>query len=315
MGFVLATFNVQDFFDPTTDDERRRFERRAAHLASIVRASEADVLALQEVGSEATVRALATAIGPDFAAGTAVVGAPDTRGIRNAILTRAKVTRSRTHASADLPFPSFAKGGERMFDVALPLRRALVDVEVDAGSFGRIRVLSCHFKSRRAVFLKDPAETDPTSDGIPPGTLLEWAEADVRSLVFRAAEGLFVRRVVDGIVATDPDVGIAVMGDLNDTVDSVPVACVRGRRARDGASHPAPGVLHGCEDLVPEARRFSIVHGGKRAQIDHVLLSDRLRARVTSAAFSNEDLRDHAEDPASGPALDSDHALYAVRLG
>jgi hypothetical protein len=67
--------------------------------------------------------------------------------------------------------------------------------------------------------------------------------------------------------------------------------------------------------VAPEAR-WSILHGTAKEQIDHVLASPTLFARLEMARFLNEELRDHTKIPPERlPTADSDHAPLVVRFG
>jgi predicted extracellular nuclease len=137
-----------------------------------------------------------------------------------------------------------------------------------------------------------------------PTTSRAFAEGHLRSMVWRAAEALFVRGLVDEIHAVNADRHVVVAGDLNDHPESLVVRTVAGG---------GPNALAACAELVPLAARFSILHRGRRKQIDHVLVTPGLRQRVQTASFLNEDLRDHGDfhDDAP-PSVDSDHAALVV---
>src|SRR5262249_32858814 len=155
--------------------------------------------------------------------GAPVVGAPDRRGIRNVILSRHPIQWSQVHQSESLPFPRFVEGDPDPFPHRIPLRRAIIHVRLEAGALGEVDVLTGHFKSNLPADLKKSDGTE-VKDMTPHGI----GESAVRSLVQRAAEALYVRSLVDSIFAHSPDHAICVMGDLNDTLDSLPVRLVRG---------------------------------------------------------------------------------------
>jgi endonuclease/exonuclease/phosphatase family metal-dependent hydrolase len=286
---TLATFNLKDFFPQPPHDFTPKVESVARSIAAI----DADVIALQEVGSPDTIATLLAKVGPY----AHVIGTPDARGIRCALLSRVPVLASRVHTAAALPFPTFQEGDPPPFGARIPLRRGVVVARVE-GAVGVVDVIVAHFKSRRWVPLKDGS-----GESVEPVTPRERAEAELRSLVWRAAEALCVRGLVDEALASRPDAMVAVMGDLNDTIDSTPVRMVAGRD------------LVSCADVVPEAERFSVMHGGARAQIDHILASAPLRARLAGARFFNTELRDHPyPEPGAPPTPDSDHAPFVARF-
>ena len=138
-----------------------------------------------------------------------------------------------------------------------------------------------------------------------------YAEAQLRSLVLRSAEALFVRGLVDGLL-TDGHDKLVVLGDFNDTLDSLPVQIVRGT----GRDLDPALVLEPAAARVPEERRFSTRHGSRPQLIDHVLLSPALAARLQACEIFNEALRDHGPyDPDAPPATDSDHAAVLATFG
>lgn len=289
---TLATFNVKDLFDPA-------FEPKLAELASQCHRADADVLAFQEVASqEALFRILSRM--PNGAAYTSrVVALPDQRGIRNAIVSRIPFVASEVHMAAELPFPVFNQGDAQPFPKRIALRRGIPHVTLDVSGLGLVEIFTAHWKS------KLPADQmRPDGKRQEPTTELERVEGDVRSLVLRAAEALYVRGLVDAALLRTTHV--ALMGDLNDTFDSVPLQIVRGR---------TQGVLRPCADVVPKEGRFSILHDGKKEQIDHILVSEALRERLEAASFQNEALRDHGPFiPGTSATPDSDHALHVARF-
>lgn len=304
MSLRLATFNVKDFFLPRRDSERSIVDRKVVNVADQLRRANADVVALQEIGS---LELLDRLVGKELASmgyGDPIIGSEDRRGIRNVILSRLPVVWSQVHTAKTLPFPVFVEGDPDPYPGRIPLRRGIVHVRVEAGSLGEVDVLTAHFKSNLPAPKKDAAGNE-----LPDTTPREHGESAVRSLVQRAAEALYVRGLVDDIFAKLPDHAVCVMGDLNDTVDSLPV------RLLCGIDPLTRFFLRPCADDVPEEQRFTTFHGGGRTLIDHVLLSERPRRALRSVVIQNESLRYHGgyvEDPPL--TEDSDHALVVVEL-
>ncbi len=295
MGLVLATYNVLDLFDPENDEQRARLHRRIELIAERLRPHAPDVVALQEVGSEAVIAELGRALGGGFHH-PPIVGGADKRGIRNAILSRRPIVSSNVLAASHLPFPRFVESDPEPFDTHIPLRRPIPEVVVDAGELGRVRVLCVHFKSRRAVPLRSAS-----GEVNEPTTPLALAEAETRALVWRCAEALFVRRAVDDRLVADAEEKLAVCGDFNDVSGSLPLRIV------------AQSDLFSCSEHVPKLGRVSVLHGGELAAIDHVLLSPSLAAHFQSAVYVNEGLVDPEALPPE-EIIASDHAPLVVRL-
>lgn len=303
MTLRLATFNLKDFFAPRRDGEHAVVEAKLSNVAASLRRARADIIALQEVGSPELLDRLIKEV-PELGYGAPVVGSQDRRGIRNAILSRLPVQWSQVHQAKSLPFPRFVEGDPEPFPGRIPLRRGIVHVRVEAGAIGEVDVLTAHFKSNLPAELKTPDGKE-----IPDTTPHEVGQSAVRSLVQRAAEALFVRGLVDGIFAHSPDHAICVMGDLNDTVDSLPVRLVRG------IDTTSKHHLRAGADMVAEERRFSCFHGGSPTLIDHVLVSERLHRAFSSFEIHNETLRFHGPHVEDTPLTeDSDHALCVAEL-
>jgi predicted extracellular nuclease len=110
-----------------------------------------------------------------------------------------------------------------------------------------------------------------------------------------------------------PDLAGCVLGDMNDSIDSLPVRIVRGLGE---AGEPSPDLLVPCAELLDAERRYSCFHGDTKTLIDHVLVSDRLFRAAKSYEIYNEKLRYHGPhiEPIA-PTEDSDHALCVAEFG
>ena len=306
MTLRLATFNLKDFFAARPDrgvDEHAVVEAKLANVAGSLRRANADVVALQEVGTVSHLERLVLEV-RELGYGVPVVGSEDRRGIRNVILSRLPVVWSQVHQAKTLPFPRFVDGDPDPFPARIPLRRGIVHVRVEAGAIGEVDVLTAHFKSNLPARRKDKDGAE-----VPDQTPHDVGESAVRSLVQRAAEALYVRQLVDEVFAKLPDHAICVMGDLNDTVDSLPVRLVRGIDTR--SKHH----LRAGADLVAADRRFSVFHANTPQLIDHVLLSERLHGGLGRFEIHNEALRYHGPHVDEPPLTeDSDHALCVAEI-
>lgn len=291
MALRIATYNVLNLFDAG-------FTAKIDEIARQIREADADVVGLQEIGSAEALEAVRSRL-PGYA--PAVIGTADARGIACALLSRRPILRAGVHTAKSLGFPAFVQGDPPPFGDRIPLRRGIVHARVDAAELGEIEVLVAHLKSGRPRWLRTPDDAS-----IPPVTGRDKAEAMVRSVVWRAAEALHVRGLVDALFAAEESARVVVLGDFNDVPGSLVLRIVESEGERALAS-PA--------GLVPAERRFSAMHGGTRVQIDHVLLSLNLSARAAEARFLNDRLRDHGPyDDEAPPSVDSDHAPFVVEL-
>jgi endonuclease/exonuclease/phosphatase family metal-dependent hydrolase len=303
MPLRIATFNLKDFFLPRSDAERGVAVGKFANIAANLRRANADVVALQEVGEVQQLDRLVNDLA-DLGYGAPVVGTPDKRGIRVAILSRIPVLWSQVHTAKALPFPHFIQGDPEPFVDRIPLRRGIVHVRVESPDLGEVDVLTTHFKSNLPVPLRTPDGRE-----IPDTTPRGRAESALRSLIQRAAEAIYVRGLVDDIFRGLPDHAVCVLGDLNDRVDSLPVRIVRG------LGEPSKDMLAPCAELLPPERRYSCFHGNEKTLIDHVLVSEKLFRAARSFDIFNQALRYHGPhvDP-TPPTEDSDHALCVAEF-
>lgn len=290
---TVATFNVKDYF--RSPETAPVLAAKAAEIARQVARADADLIAFQEVGGEDLVtEALARA--PGGHRYEVVFGGADRRGIGNAIASRLPLVEREIVAADPLPFPVFRRGDPPPFGARLSIRRPLVRVMVRALGLA-VHVVSAHWKSK----LPKPEEDED-------GRELRWeggagrAEADLRSLVVRAAEALFARRLVERCAERGE---VLVMGDLNDTEGSLPVGILRGA----GAPHE----LYGATERLALAARTTTLHRGRGEQIDHVLATAGLHARLVDAHVFSEELREHPLE--APPTVDSDHAMVVARYG
>jgi endonuclease/exonuclease/phosphatase family metal-dependent hydrolase len=318
MTLTLATYNVKDLLEPRGDAARRIFADKLDFIAEMLRICDADVVGLQEIGPPALLDAVLDRLahlpgGRTY--GAPVMGTADARGIRCALLSRLPVLESRVHTAEALPFPVFREGDPLPFGSRIPLRRGIVHARVDAPGLGPIDVLVGHFKSSRPVPPRDAGGRE-----LPATSAHVRAEGAVRSLVWRTAEALYVRRLVDDLLTrAGSEAPLAVVGDLNDVPDSPAVRAVRGQAGELGE-------LFDCAASVDAAARFSTLHDGRATQIDHILASATLFARLETARFFNDDLRQHPPVPtvtvgesreggSEGVTVDSDHAPLVTRFG
>jgi endonuclease/exonuclease/phosphatase family metal-dependent hydrolase len=300
MAFALATFNVKDLLEPRDDLSRAVMGDKLDGIAALLAECDADVVGLQEVGPIELLRAVVARL-PRCGYGEPLLGTPDARGIRCALLTRLPVVSARVWTAERLPFPVFCVGDPAPYGGRLPLRRGVVHVRVAVSEIGAVDVLVVHFKSGHPVRLRDASGAE-----VEPRTARDRAEGMIRSLVWRAAEALHARGLVDDVLAADPRARVAVVGDLNDEPSSPVVRALRGE---------GDGELLDCAAGVELAARFSALHRGRPSQIDHVLATANLHERVLGARFLNAALRDHGDfDAEARPTIDSDHAPLLVRF-
>jgi endonuclease/exonuclease/phosphatase family metal-dependent hydrolase len=295
MTLTLATYNVLDLFG----DDEALLSGKVATLAPIVSLLGADVMGFQEIASDAALRRLLDASG--WSGASVVAGTRDSRGIGCAFASRLPILQSEVLTCAALPFPVFAVGDPPPFHDRIPLRRGFVSALVDAGELGRVRVMVAHLKSGRAVPLR-------IADGesVLAETQGDLAEGEIRSVIWRAAEALFLRRAVDLALAVGDADHLVVMGDMNDLAGSLPLRLLAGF---------GEGSLVNLVDTIAGPACYSTLHRGRAEAIDHMLVSPALFSLLAGVRFETTGLRDLSMLPADGPPpLESDHAPLVARF-
>ncbi len=150
-----ATFNVKNLLEARDEGDRALLWRKLDGIAGMLRECDADVVGLQEVGPLALLDDVMARL-PAMGYAAPVVGTPDARGIRCALLSRLPVLDARVETAAALPFPVFRVGDPAPFGTRIPLRRGLVRARVDTAT-GPVQILVVHFKSPLPVPLRDAA--------------------------------------------------------------------------------------------------------------------------------------------------------------
>jgi uncharacterized protein len=210
----VATFNVRRFFDTTCDTGRcgdgdyealpspGDFARRAAEIARAVERLDADVVLLQEVETDAALRAVSERLGAAWP--TAVLGEIGTPGsVDVAVLARDPLRAVRTHRDRVLRRPD---GSDTVF------ARELLEVEVDHRGHAVIAF---------AAHLRSMVDDDP-------GRRLAEAQAAQEIVAARAAER--------------PDALVLLGGDCNDAPGSPTLRALEAGGALERATAGRPDV-------------------------------------------------------------------------
>lgn len=253
---TVATYNVQNYTlaDRKLADgggfrpEYPKPEAEKAALRAVIRAMDADVIALQEIGGPAFLnelrRDLATE-GVRYPYGEAMLAADETRGL--AVLSRVPLGAVTAHRDLKGKRP----GGEE------PVRRGLLEVEVPWQG-GVVTLYVVHLKSR-----------------------LSDDKADVGAEEQRAAEAVAVRdRVLQRLPEDEAKAAAAwfvVIGDFNDSPGSRPLRAVQARGKREIARWIDAGDSRGHRWSYAFASR------AEYSRFDHALASPALFPHVERA--------------------------------
>jgi endonuclease/exonuclease/phosphatase family metal-dependent hydrolase len=243
--FRVATYNVEGYLDEATQTRAAKSAEAKAQVRESICALKPDVLALQEVGAVSALLELQDALkaaGLDLPYWEHVAGA-DTN-IHVAVLSRFPFTARRPHTN-----DCFLLGGRR-FRVS----RGFGEVDIQVSTNYSFTLITAHLKSRRPI---------PQAD-----------EADLR-----LEEAKLLRQTIDARLAADPTANLVVLGDFNDSKDSLSTKAVVGR-GKLKLVDTQPAERNGDSSAVPggaEPRRVTWTHFYSKddsfTRIDYLLLS------------------------------------------
>jgi endonuclease/exonuclease/phosphatase family metal-dependent hydrolase len=241
----VATYNVENYVLASTSQRTAKPEASRAKVAAILGSLEADIVALQEVSGQAALQDMLNrlrASGLVYSHWEHVHGW-DTN-VQVALISRHPIRARRPHTK-----DTFLLSGRR-FHVS----RGILEVDVQVRPDYVLTVFTAHLKSRRVI--------------------PEASEAELR-----LAEARILREKIEERLAANPRANVVVLGDFNDTKDSLPVRTLLGRgRHRLMDTRPAEknGDTGHTPDPAWQPRTVTWTHYyGKEdtyGRIDYVLL-------------------------------------------
>ncbi len=142
-----------------------------------------------------------------------------------------------------------------------------------------------------------------------------WAEGFYLASLKRAGQALEARLAVERVFEAEPDALVLAAGDLNAETEQTAVRIIRAEPEETGDRRLAARALVPLEQAVPEERRFSVLHGGRKVLLDHLLASRSLHAWFRGAEIHNEALGDEVEEEDRVPhPPESHHAAVAAEF-
>lgn len=315
----IATFNLESLDD--RPDVAPPLAARIAVLRPQLLRLKADVLCLQEVngqrppgGGPRQLLALDRLLAETPYAGfhlisSSRVSGPDSEAERGADAVHNLVILSRhpfgsteelRHHLVEPPTyrPKTARpavGREQAIEWDRPILAAAI--ELAAGR--RLHVVNLHLRAPLAAPVpgqKKDAHTWRSVSG--------WAEGFFLATVKRAGQALETRLFIERIFDHDARALVAVCGDFNAEERQTPLRTIRADSADTGNAALEARALVPLERTLPASQRFSVVHGGHKEMLDHVLVSRALLDCYRHVEVHNEGLADELSD--AGPA--SHHA-------
>jgi len=245
-SFRVATYNVENYLDQPIGTRSAKSADAKAKVRESLRVLKADVVALQEMGTTNALlelRATLKSEGLDYPYWEHVSGW-DTN-IHVAILSKFPITARRPHTNE-----SFLLFGRRF-----RVNRGFLEVDLKVNDRYSFTLMTTHLKSRRPVPEADEAE-------------------------LREQEAIRLREKIDARLTARSNVNLVLLGDLNDTQDTISTRTVIGR-GKNALTDTRPAERNG--DNLPnpnpryDPRNITWTHYyGKEdsySRIDYLLLS------------------------------------------
>jgi endonuclease/exonuclease/phosphatase family metal-dependent hydrolase len=281
-SFKATTWNVENLFRPNASAsaaDQERYQQKLALLAATISSLEPDVVALQEVGGFEPLQDLQQNL-PKYPHAH-VSSFPDDRGIRVAFLSKHAIATPEDIVDFP-PGPALQINGlnsagsvvpiTRMGRGALRIRINVADVTVD--------LLTVHLKSKLLTFPR-PEGGSP----FVPRDENERAQVAGIALMRRSAEAVTVRMRANALLTGNANTPLIVLGDLNDVPEAQTSLLLNGPPGSElgtsGFSRPDQGDdmrLFNVAAAIPENRRFSRIHRGRKELLDQILGSEELFA-------------------------------------
>lgn len=338
----LATFNLYQFVapgyywyerDPRSTYSETEWQDKTDWIKQQLKAMDADVIGFQEVFSIDALQSLCAEAGyPYFA----TVDTPVTRDEDDKVYYKSVVAIAARHPLSN------ARGVETHPDVSHDLRlkddfrfsRQPVCAEIELPKLGKTTVYVVHLKSKRPdtadlIFEDKVAWPERVRK-----TMMSVSRGNVSSMLQRGAEATLLYHSVCEVLATDAQRPVIILGDMNDSEDSIPLRSLtmRSRIYNIGgvdADDWPEGVKRYLHDnrlmdsfriapnMYRRLRPFTHIHRGKGNCLDHILVSNVLNPHNPTAqsevAFY-EVFSKHLRDDGIENKLQSDHAQVCIEL-
>ena len=306
----LATFNLESLDD--RPGRQPSLEARIAVLRPRLVQLAADVVCLQEVNAQhppgggprkllALERLLESTPYAGYARAT--TEASDNSGLADVhnlvILSRFPITRCRP-LRHDLVAPPLygAVTASPPSREKRPIEwdRPVLAAEIQLPGGRRLHVINLHLRAPLAAPISGQKESSSVWKSV-----AGWAEGFFLATVKRSGQALEARLLIDSIFDRDAKALVAVLGDFNAEAREMPLRTIRGETGDTGNPHLDHRALIPLEQSLPESQRFTVLHEGHRAMLDHVLVSRALFAHYQHVEVHNEELDDEVYGPLADP--------------
>lgn len=313
--FTVMTWNVENLFVPPAA-QRAAYEAKLDELADVITAAAPHLLAVQEIGDEASFEALRQRLGSSWT-GALSTHFEASHTIRVGWLSPGPLTdvEEVTELPAALSPVKVADDGTTLSQ----LGRGALAVTATTPGGTQVRAITAHLKSKLLSFPGPHGARFSTNDEH------ERARYGVYALNRRAAEAAAVRDWATAALAGDwADRPVLVCGDLNDTSEAATTMLLFGppgsQHGTGGFDHPDKGDAQRLWDLgywMTPPDNYSRINMGRAELIDHILVSHAVTTTVRDASTVPLPLPSVGAEPATAPRVTpapSDHRPVVAHL-
>ncbi len=338
---VVGTWNLENLFKPNSEygPSPAVYEEKLDGLATVIKASAPDVLAVQEVGDPEALEDLVARLEGDWHTALSTVF-DEHHPIRVGIISKLSIDevedvsalpaelvpiRVRDHAALSpqsAPTPGSANGTGEPKEVITKMRRGALRARVRVGS-ENLDVVVCHLKSKLLSY--PGGRFEPRDEG-------ERARYAGYALDERTAEAVAVREYENQVLAGEGKKRASiVLGDCNDEAAAATTQILLGPPGSEintpGYDRPDKGDAWRLWNLAPLIQQasdsesehrpaFSRISNDQPELIDHILVSHRvLRDGLPTIAVGDVPVESVSATPSARKDKPlSDHRPLFTRL-
>jgi endonuclease/exonuclease/phosphatase family metal-dependent hydrolase len=300
MRLRVATFNLENLDEPRHGGVP--LDERIAVLRPQLVALRADVVCLQEVSAHARhgglrpLRALDRLIEgtcyATYARATSKTGSSHPADKHNlVVLSRLPIVAEHQHFH-DLVEPPIVRLATTPAprDEHVHWDRPVLEVHLGCPDGRPLVVFDAHLRAPLAAAIEGQKLAPLVWR-----TAAGWAEGYLLASIKRAGQALELRLHIDRILDREADARILVAGDLNADVTDAAFRILRADLEDTGNPALSARSLEPLEERIAEARRYTVLHHGRRLMLDHLLASASLARGYLDGEILNDGLEDEYE--------------------
>lgn len=246
----IGTFNLRNLFGPGTHSFHfykdsftytpEFVQKRIDYLSEVVKKLNADLLFVQEVGSQELLEKVAKQSGINY---SVFVGNPNWRGIANGVLYQGQCSCSSVPPFG--PLPEFTEGDEEPYANRSYHHTDFIHLKTTYKN-APLDILDVHLKSSGGV-----KKENKNKEKLPILNQLDAADGLIRAFILKLSQAKKLRQILSSIFdSAGENTQIITLGDFNAQEDSEIIRIIKGDLTN------SPGELVNVCDLIPEERFF-----------------------------------------------------------